>query len=179
MGYGEQFFFSLMREHGLIVNGRTAGWSYSLQTDPYKEYIDKGWFVVRPNLPHRRRHPFTGKMEVKQSSTTLITNLGWLNLYRMYGEHGTHWNSSLPEENTVLVAELESHLRPVVTTTAGTEMRCGFLEGHVGKQTDGYGPTTARRSTCRLDSAELEGGPTARFGTESTQRAGLPISPCF
>lgn len=96
MGYNEQFFFSLMREHGLIVSGRTAGWSYGLQTDPYKEYIDKGWFVVRPNLPHRRRHPFTGKMEVKQSSTTLITNLGWLNLYRMYGEHGTHWHRGQP-----------------------------------------------------------------------------------
>lgn len=96
MGYNEQFFFSLMREHGLIVNGRTAGWSYSLQTNPYKEYIDKGWFVVRPNLPYRRKHPFTGKWVVKQSSTTLITNLGWLNLYRMYGEHGTHWQSSKP-----------------------------------------------------------------------------------
>jgi hypothetical protein len=98
MGYSEQFFFALMREHGLIVNGRTAGWSYSLQTDPYKEYIDKGWFVVRPNLPHRRRHPFTGKMEVKQSSTTLITNLGWLNLHKMYGEHGTYWQSSKPAD---------------------------------------------------------------------------------
>lgn len=68
MGYNEQFLFSLMREHGLIVNGRTAGWSYSLQTDPYKEYIDKGWFVVRPNLPYRWKHPFTGKWggEAKQ-----------------------------------------------------------------------------------------------------------------
>lgn len=96
MGYNEQFLFSLMREHGLIVSGRTAGWSYALQTDPYKEYIDKGWFVVRPNLPYRWKHPFTGKWGVKQSSTTLITNLGWFNLHKMYGEHGTHWNKSKP-----------------------------------------------------------------------------------
>lgn len=45
---------------------------------------------------------------VGNSYTTLITNLGGFELFKLYGENGTLWNSSLPEENTVLVAELEA-----------------------------------------------------------------------
>lgn len=96
LGYNEQFFFSLMREHGLILNGRKGGWSYGLHTDPYKEHIDKGWFVVRPNLRYRKVHPYTKMVTIEQGYTTRITNLGAFELTRMYGKNGTHWNSDKP-----------------------------------------------------------------------------------